>query len=56
MMLDFYVVKYEGTKQKVMEWVNLEFLFKIIKYPEIRQKTISGGRISGPALAVTGYS
>ena len=51
----FCQVKYEETKRKVAKWVNLELLFKIIKYPagypvlkkpntgypEIRQKSIS---------------
>jgi len=36
----FCQIKYEGTKQKLMEWVNLEFLFKIIKY-------LAGYRITG---------
>ena len=29
----FFKIKYEGTKQKLMEMVNFIFLLKIIKYP-----------------------
>ena len=29
----FFKIKYEGTKQKLMEMVNFIFLLKVIKYP-----------------------
>ena len=29
----FFQVKYEGTKEKLMEMINFKFSFKITKYP-----------------------
>ena len=29
----FFQVKYEGTKEKLMEIINFKFSFKITKYP-----------------------